>query len=98
MAENPEILRIEDLTRRLDRVNADVEHLLNRIPLTHFRKLAQLNQLINEQNRLASTPPRWPIPPRVTIFFDNARNKASYLRQRYNEAYMNGNLRKPCDD
>jgi hypothetical protein len=94
MSGNPEIGRIEELTRRLDQVNREVERLISRLPLDNHHSLAKLDRLIKEQMQLASTPPRWAIPPRVSVFFDNARNKASFLRQQYIEAYLNGNLRK----
>jgi hypothetical protein len=95
MTENPEILRIEEITRRLERLNLEVQQLLSRLPLSHHREVARLNQLVNEQTRLADTLPRRALPPRISIFFDNARDKAGFLRQRYNEALMNGELRKP---
>jgi hypothetical protein len=92
--ENPEILRIQEITLQLDRVNREVEQLLSRLPLTHHNEVARLNRLVNELNRLAGTPPRRSLPPRITIFYDNARDKAGFLSRRYNEALMNGELRK----
>mgnify|MGYP006310986281 FL=1 len=96
--ENPEILRIQELTRRLERVNREVEQLLSRLPLSRHHEVARLNQLVNEQTRLANSPPRRAHPPRVGIFHDNARDKAGFLRQRYNEALANGELRKPAGE
>lgn len=93
--ENPEILRVLDLTRRLEQMNREIERLLARLPLSHHRDVARLNQLINEQTRLTNAPPRRALPPRVGIFYDNARDKAGFLRQRYNDALLNGGLRKP---
>ncbi len=95
--ENPEILRVQELTRRMERVNEEIEHMLSRLPLTHHREVARLNQLLNEQTRLVSSTPQRRVPPRITVFYDNARDKASFLRQRYNEALSNGLLRRSVD-
>lgn len=95
--ENPEILRIQELTRRMERINEEIEHMLSRLPLTRHREVARLNQLMNEQSRLVGSPPQRWVPPRITVFYDNARDKASFLRQRYNEALSNGSLRRSVD-
>jgi len=96
--ENPEILRIQDLTRKLENLNRDIDHLLARLPLRHHREVARLNQLINEQRRISSKPPRRELPPRIMIFYENARDRASFLRQRYNEALASGALRKTINE
>jgi hypothetical protein len=91
--ENPEILLMQETTRRLEQTNRDVEALLNRLPLKHHTEVARLSELIENQLRLASVYPRSQVPPRVLVFFENARDRASTLRQRYYEAIHSGNLR-----
>jgi len=93
LKENPEILRIQGTTRKLEKANQEVERLLDRLPLTSHREVARLDQLINELFRLTMVTPKTGIPPRIMIFFDNAKDKASHLRQRYNEALSKGTLR-----
>ncbi|MGD8387674.1 MAG: hypothetical protein PVG49_11075 [Desulfobacteraceae bacterium] len=91
--ENPEILRIQETTRKLENTNQEVERLLDRLPLKNHREIARLDQLINELLRLTMVTPKTGIPPRIMVFFDNAKDKASHLRQRYNEALSKGILR-----
>jgi hypothetical protein len=91
--ENPEIVLMKETIRRLEQSNRDVEYLLNRIPLKHHSEVARLGQLVENQLRLASIFPKSQLPPRVMIFFENARDRASALRQRYYEAINTGNLR-----
>ena len=91
--ENPEILRIQEATRKLEQSNQEVERLLDRLPLKSHREVARLDQLINELFRLTMVPPKGGIPPRIMVFFDNAKDKAAHLRQRYNEALSKGSLR-----
>lgn len=93
--ENPDILRAQELIRRMNRVNKDIEEILARTPLSHHREVARLNRLIQEQIRLVSSSPQIPLPPRITVFYDNARDKASFLYQRYHETLLNGALRRP---
>lgn len=93
--ENPEIVRFRDITRRLERVNQEIERLLERLPLDNHGEVARLDQLINEQMRLADTPRSRLLPPRVTVFYENAQDRASFLKRRYNQAIRNGELRKP---
>ncbi len=93
--ENPEILRVQELVRRMNRVNQDIEEILARTPLTHHREVARLNRLIQEQVRLVGSSPQTPLPPRITVFYDNARDKASFLYQRYRETILSGALRSP---
>lgn len=93
LEENPEILRIQETTRKLERSNQEIERLLDRLPLTSHREVAQLDQLINELYRLTMITPKSGIPPRILVFFDNAKDRASHLRQRYNEALSKGALR-----
>ncbi len=95
--ENPEILRIQEITRRLDGLNREVDHFLSRLPLRRHEEVARLNQLIHEQIRLSFDAPRRALPPRIMVFYENARDRASFLRRRYNEALVNGALRKPDD-
>ena len=92
--ENPEILRIQGITRKLEDLNRDIDKLLSRLPLRNHLEVAQLNRLINEQARISAIPLRRELPPRIMIFYENARDRASFLRQRYNEALTNGALRR----
>ncbi len=95
VSENPEIVRLREITQKLERVNRDVERLLERLPLNHHNEVARLNQLINEQMRLTDMRRRRSLPSRVTVFFENAQDRASFLQRRYNEAIRKGELRKP---
>ena len=70
--ENPEIVRLRDITQKLERVNQEVERLLDRLPLNHHSEVARLNLLINEQIRLGDVSRRRLLPPRVTVFYENA--------------------------
>jgi len=92
--ENPEVTRIQEVTRKLEALNRDIDHLLSRLPLQSYLDVARLNQLVNEQFRISSLPPKRELPPRIMIFYENARDRASFLRQRYNEALSSGTLRK----
>lgn len=92
--ENPEIMRLRDITRKLERLNQEVERLLERLPLKHHHEVARLNQLVNEQIRLGDTSRQRLLPTRITVFFENAQDKASFLQRRYNDAVRKGGLRK----
>lgn len=93
--ENPEIIRVREITQKLEQVNQEVERLLDRLPLNHHNEVARLNLLINEQMRLVDVSRRRLLPPRVTVFFENAQDRASFLQRRYNDAIRKGELRKP---
>lgn len=97
LKENPEILRIQDTTKKLEQSNQEVERLLDRLPLKSHREIARLDQLIHELFRLGMVIPKTGIPPRIMVFFDNAKDKATHLRQRYNEALSKGALRAVDD-
>lgn len=92
--ENPEIVRVREITQKLEQVNREVEKLLDRLPLSHHTEVARLNLLMNEQMRLADTHTKRLVPTRVLVLFDNAQDKALYLQRRYEEAARNGELRK----
>lgn len=91
--ENPEISFMQEATSRLERVNRDIESFLDRLPLKHHAEVARLRELIENQHRLSGHYPKSQLPPRVMVFFENARDKAATLRQRYEEAINNGTLR-----
>jgi hypothetical protein len=95
---DPEIFRIETVTRELERVNGDIDSLLSKLPLPHYGDVARLHTLIDTQLRLVSIVPRRKLPPRVMVFLDNAKDFARHLRSRYFEAVMNGRVRKPLED
>lgn len=98
LQENPEILKLQDATKRLEQVNRGVEALLDRLPLKSHLEVARLRELIESQFRLANVYPRSQLPPRVMVFFENARHRAMALRQRYEESIHRGTLRQTSEE
>ena len=85
--------QIEKLTRELQQTNAEIERVLERLPLSNHDQVARLGNLVARQKRLMRTSPGT-APAAAGVFLDNARHSARYLQMRYADAKKNGRLRK----
>lgn len=85
--------RIEQLTRELRQTNAEVDRILDRIPLSNHEQVTRLANLVEKQKRLMRTSPGT-APAAVAVFLDNEKHAARYLQMRYEDAKKKGRLRK----
>jgi hypothetical protein len=92
--EDPAVLKVNKIIRDLENINRDIRKMLDRLPLKHYKEIAHLNNLINRQQQLINFSLKKPLPPRVRIFFDNAKDSAVHLRAKYAEAISKGKLRR----
>ena len=86
--------RVEQLIRELRRANAEVDRILERLPLSSHQQVTRLAKLVEKQKRLMRTSPGT-APESVRVFLDNEKHSARYLQMRYLEAMKKGKLRKP---
>lgn len=85
--------RLEKLIRELRQTNAEIERILDRLPLSSHQQVTRLARLVEKQKRLMRTTPGT-APEAVRVFLDNAKHSARYLQMRYEDAMKNGKLRK----
>lgn len=85
--------RVAQTTRELRQVNAEVDRILERLPLSSHEQVTRLATLVEKQKRLMRTSPGT-APAAVTVFLDNEKHTARYLQMRYDDAMKTGKLRK----
>jgi len=85
--------RLQRLIRSLQQTNAEIDRLLERLPLSDHQQVTRLAKLFDKQKRLMRTSPGT-APESVRIFLDNAKHSARYLQTRYADAMKKGRLRK----
>jgi len=85
--------RLEKLIRDLRQTNAEVDRILERLPLSSHQQVTRLAKLIEKQKRLMRTSPGT-APGAIRVFLDNAKHSARYLQMRYEDAMKKGKLRK----
>jgi len=97
MAQQPEKSnghqRLEQLIRELRKTNAEIDRILERLPLSSHQQVTRLAKLVEKQKRLMRTSPGT-APVAVRVFLDNAKHSARYLQMRYEDAMKKGKLRK----
>jgi hypothetical protein len=97
MAHQPETpgggQRLEKLIRELRQTNAEMERILDRLPLSSHEQVTRLVKIVEKQKRLMRTSPGT-APEAVRVFLDNAKHSARYLQMRYDDAMKKGKLRK----
>jgi len=82
-------------TAALNKVNAKLKYYLDRLPLEDQSEVIELNQLIQEQDRLVRVRLKGHIPLRIEVFNENERYRATHLRKRYRDAQRREKIRKP---
>jgi len=85
--------RIEQLVRELRKTNAEIDRILERLPLSSHQQVTRLTNLVEKQKRLMRTSPG-SAPAAVQVFLDNEKHSARYLQMRYGDAMKKGTLRK----
>ena len=85
--------RLKKLTRDLRQTNAEIDRILERLPLSNHQQVTRLANLVEKQKRLMRTSPGT-APESVRVFLDNAKHSARYLQIRYDDAMKKGKLRK----
>jgi len=97
MAQQPEKSnghqRLKQLIRELRKTNAEMDRILERLPLSSHQQVTRLAKLVEKQKRLMRTSPGT-APEAVRVFLDNAKHSARYLQMRYEDAMKKGKLRK----
>jgi len=83
----------EKLIRDLHRTNAEIDRILERLPLSSHQQVTRLAKLVEKQKRLMRSS-MGTAPEAVRIFLDNAKHSARYLQMRYDDAMKKGKLRK----
>ncbi len=78
--------------RELRAVNADIRHLLHRLPLSDHRQVSRLNTLLTRQEELMRKPSGGGSVAE-TVLLDNEKHTARFLRMRYRDAEKNEKLR-----
>lgn len=80
--------------RELRAVNADIRHLLQRLPLNDHKQVSRLNALLSQQEQLVRKPAGGGSVAE-TVLLDNEKYTARFLRMRYREAEKSEKLRSP---
>lgn len=85
--------RLEKLIRDLRQINAEIDRILERLPLSSHQQVNRLAKLVEKQKRLMRMS-SGTAPEAVRVFIDNAKHSARYLQMRYEDAMKKGKLRK----
>ena len=86
--------RLKELVQELRQINAEMNRILERLPLSNHNLVEKLTRLSEKQKRLIRTSPGT-APEAVRIFLDNEKHSARYIQMRYEDAMKKGKLRKP---
>ena len=78
----------------LKKVNDKIKNLLDKIPLNYQREVTEINQLIEEQDKLVRIRIKGKVPIEILTLNDNERYRANHLRRRFKEAIKRGKIRK----
>lgn len=83
---------VSEVIRELQDINGEIQKLLDELPTADHRIIGRLYHLINQQSRLLSVS----IVGREsgTMFLDQARRIALFLKTQYDNARFEGRLHK----
>jgi len=85
--------RLDKLVRDLRQTNAEIDRILERLPLSSHQQVTRLAKLVEKQKRLMRMS-SGTAPEAARVFLDNAKHSARYLQMRYEDAMKKGKLRK----
>ena len=85
--------RLNKVVQELRQTNAEMNRILERLPLSSHNQVEKLAKLSEKQKRLARTSPGT-APEAIKVFLDNEKHSARYIQMRYQDALKKGRLRK----
>ena len=92
--ESPSIRRSKENTAALKRANDKIKHYLDRLPLEHQRDVVELVRQIERIDRLVRIRITGHVPPRVEVFNENERDRATHLKKRFADAQRRKKIKK----